>query len=101
MTIVRPISDMQRNSAALTEEAMRTKEPIYLTRHGKPAVVLIDAEEYDREVALRDDIYEYEKRVLEHVEKGHQDILDGKGIPLEEVMTELEEKWGPDFLEDL
>ena len=36
MPSVLPITEMQRNSAALADEAMRTKEPIYLTRRGSP-----------------------------------------------------------------
>ena len=40
MPTVLPVTELQRNTAALTDEAMRTKEPIYLTRRGKAAVVL-------------------------------------------------------------
>ena len=47
MPTVLPVTELQRNTAALVDEAMRTKEPIYLTRRGKAAVVLLDAAEYD------------------------------------------------------
>lgn len=29
-----PVTELQRNMAALVDEAMQTKEPVYLTRRG-------------------------------------------------------------------
>lgn len=94
MPTVLPISEMQRNAATLTEEANRTKEPIYLTKHGKASVVLIDAAAYDETMSFQKALYEHEKRVYEGIMKGHAEIEAGKTVSLEEVETKLKAKWG-------
>lgn len=94
MPTVLPISEMQRNAAALTEQANRTKEPIYLTKHGKASVVLIDAAAYDEAMTFQKALYEHERRVYEGVMKGHAEIEAGLGVPAEEVFAELDAKWG-------
>ena len=94
MPIVLPITEMQRNSAALADEAMCTKEPIYLTRRGKSAVVIMDAAEFDRRMAYRDAIVEREQGVFAGIMRGHAEIAAGDGVPLEEVFERLDERWG-------
>lgn len=93
MPTVLPVTELQRNTAALTDEAMRTKEPIYLTRRGKSAVVLLDAAEYDREMSYRKAIVEREKRVYEGISLGHDELGRGESLPLGEVLSELSAKW--------
>lgn len=70
MPTVLPVTELQRNTATLTDEAMRTKEPIYLTRRGKAAVVLLDAAEYDREMNYRRAIVEREESVRAGISRG-------------------------------
>lgn len=94
MPDVKPITELQRNSAALVDEAMKTKEPIYLTRHGRSAVVMVDAEAYDKQMDLQKRIFDREMRVLDGIMKGHDEIAKGEGIPLEDVLDELDERWG-------
>lgn len=94
MPVVLPISEMQRNSAALADEAMRSKEPIYLTRHGKSAVVVMDAAEFDRRMAFRDALVAREERVLAGIMQGHREIAEGHGVPLEEALAGLGADWG-------
>lgn len=94
MPVTLPISEMQRNSAALTEQAMRTKQPIYLTKRGKSAVVLLDAEEYDRQMAYRDAILSREEATLAGISRGHDEIRQGKSVKLEDALSELDAKWG-------
>lgn len=93
MPTVLPVTELQRNTAALTDEAMRTKEPIYLTRRGKSAVVLLDAAEYDREMSYRKAIVEREKRIYEGISLGHDELERGESSPLGEVLSELSAKW--------
>lgn len=94
MPVVLSVSEMQRNGAALTNQAMQTKEPIYLTRNGRSAVVLMDAEEFDRRMAFRDALAAREERVLEGIMRGHREIERGEGIPLEDALAQLGEGWG-------
>lgn len=93
MAAVLPITEMQRNSAALADEAMRTKEPIYLTRHGRSAVVVIDAAEFDRRMAYRDAIVEREQGVFAGIMQGHAELEAGKGVDLEDALAGLERAW--------
>ncbi len=94
MPAVKPITEMQRNSAALADEAMRTKEPIYLTRHGKSAVVVIDAQEFDRRMSYRDAIANREQAVYAGIMQGHQEIENGEGVPLVDVLADFDAAWG-------
>lgn len=93
MPTVLPVTELQRNTAALTDEAMRTKEPIYLTRRGKAAVVLLDAAEYDREMSYRKAIIEREKRVCEGIARGHDEIGRGESSSLDDMLSQLADKW--------
>ena len=94
MPLMEPISEMQRNSASLTERATQTKEPIYLTKHGKASVVLIDAEEFDRRMSYRDAIIEREQDRYAGIMQGHSQIAQGDGVPLDTALRQLEETWG-------
>ena len=93
MPTVLPVTELQRNTAALTDEAMRTKEPIYLTRRGKAAVVLLDAAEYDREMSYRKAIIEREKSVYAGISRGHVELRRGESASLDETLSQLEDKW--------
>ena len=93
MPTVLPVTELQRNTAALTDEAMRTKEPIYLTRRGKAAVVLLDAAEYDREMSYRKAIIEREKSVYAGITRGHDELARGESSSLDETLTKLADKW--------
>lgn len=93
MPVVLPISEMQRNSASLADQAIRTKEPIYLTRHGKAAVVVIDAAEFDRRMAYRDGIVEREQAAYVGIMRGHEQIASGRGVPLADALAQLDARW--------
>ena len=93
MPTVLPVTELQRNTAALTDEAMRTKEPIYLTRRGKAAVVLLDAAEYDREMSYCKAIIEREKSVYAGITRGHDELRRGESASLDETLSQLEDKW--------
>jgi prevent-host-death family protein len=59
------------------------KEEIIITRHGKPAGILIG-------FASDDDWFDYrlehDPRFLARIENGRQSLRQGKGIPLEDVL---------------
>ena len=93
MPTVLPVTELQRNTASLTDEAMRTKEPIYLTRRGKAAVVLLDAAEYDCEMSYRKAIIEREKSVYAGISQGHDELERGELVQLDETLAQLADKW--------
>lgn len=94
MPTVVPVSEMQRHGADLVKEAMSTKEPIYLTRRGYKSVVLIDAETYDK---LAEAELARVRRALatkDGIDRGHQDVVEGRTVPLEDALTRLGDRWG-------
>ena len=94
MPTIKPVSELQRNAASLVREAMETKEPIYLTKNGSAAVVLLDAEEYDRQLAAYEQLWK--DYVVTSVKLGREQHAAGKGIPLDEVLQHLRDRWGDD-----
>ena len=61
---------------------MAEKEAIVITRHGKPAGVLVG-------FATEDDWFEYklenDPRFLQRIEQARQSLRSGKGVKLEEI----------------
>lgn len=94
MPTIKPVSELQRNAAALVREAMETKEPIYLTKNGSSAIVILDAEEYDRQVRAYHELWKERVRLL--YELGDAQQKAGMVYTLDEVDAMLREKWGDD-----
>ena len=90
MPTVRPISEIQRNMGALTRECRETKEPIYLTKNGSAALVLMDAEAFDREMSLHRSVLEREERVYRAIMRGREDELEGRVRSLSEARRDAE-----------
>ena len=58
------------------------KEEIVITRHGKPAGVLIGFASEDEWFEYR---LEHDPRFLQRIERARQDVRAGKGVRLEDV----------------
>jgi prevent-host-death family protein len=65
------------------------KEEILITRHGKPAGVLIGFESEDDWFDYR---LENDPRFLSRVEAARRSIREGRGVPLETVVGATKEK---------
>jgi prevent-host-death family protein len=78
-----PLSEIKDDLSHFLREA--EKQEIVITRHGKPAGVLIGFES-------EDDWFEYrlenDPRFLRRIEKARASIRAGRGIRLEEIDTE-------------
>lgn len=85
MPKIMPVSDMQRNFKAVADACAETQEPVYLTRNGYPALVVMDAEAYEREKNLKQLVYEREMRILENIELGHGQAERGECVSLEQA----------------
>lgn len=85
MPKVMPISDMQRNFKAVADACAESKEPVYLTRNGYPALVVMDAKAYEEEKDLRQLTYEREMRILNAAMEGREQIAQGRSTTLEEA----------------
>ena len=75
-----PLSEVKDNLSHLLREA--TKQDIVITRHGKPAGVLIG-------FASEDDWFEYrlenDPRFLQRVDQARKSVRTGRGVRLEDV----------------
>lgn len=56
MPRIRPISDLSDHLAEITQEAHRSKEPVFLTQNGVGALVVMSMECYE-ETRYEDEIY--------------------------------------------
>lgn len=46
---IRPISELRTNLNGICEDARNSQEPIFMTKNGKAALVVIDCEAYERQ----------------------------------------------------
>ena len=78
-----PLSEVKDDLSRFLREA--EKQDIVITRHGKPAGVLIGFES-------EDDWFEYrlenDPRFLERVEKSRASLRAGRGVRLEDIESE-------------
>jgi len=90
MPIVRPITDLQRNMKDVSDLIDERHEPVYLTRNGRAAYVLVDAETYDATMALHDEVREREIRINRSIQRGLQDFDEGRVTPLDEALEQAD-----------
>jgi len=84
------IKELAMREAALSEVKddlsrylhLAEKEDVVITRHGKPAGILIGFEDEDAWFEYR---LENDPRFLERIEKARQSIRRGQGVRLEDV----------------
>jgi len=75
-----PLSEVKDDLSRFLREA--EKQEIVITRHGKPAGVLIG---FESEEDWFDYRLENDPRFLERVEKARQSLRAGRGVKLEDV----------------
>jgi len=75
-----PLSEVKDDLSKFLRQA--EKEEVVITRHGKPAGILIG---FDSEDAWFDYRLENDPRFLKRVEGARQSLRAGRGVPLEEV----------------
>ena len=78
MPAVTSLADFNRNQSAVISRLSETAEPLYLTRNGKSAVVVMDAEAFDRAMSRRQEEREREMDVYQGILAGYQEARDGK-----------------------
>ena len=54
MPSIRPISDLRNNANEISDFCRQTREPVYITRNGTGAMVVVSIEEYERQQAIID-----------------------------------------------
>ena len=80
---VRPITDFRKHAAEILLQVRQTKRPVVITQKGKSAAILLDAEQYEKQQDLLE--------LLQKIAKGIKAAEEGRLIPHEQVMKEVEE----------
>lgn len=86
---INPLTDFLRNSKAHIARLKETRAPEVLTVNGKAEVVVLDASSYQE---LLDKVEQAE--LIESLREAIAEMDAGKGIPLETLKTELDERYG-------
>lgn len=82
-----PIGDFKGHAGRVLRRLREDGRPVVITKHGRPAGVLLSPEDYDR---LRE-----HDRFLEAVHEGLADAEAGRTISDEELGASLDELFGP------
>ena len=90
MPAIKSLSEFNRSQNALIEELADTREPLYLTRNGSASVVVMDAEAFDREMAIHERVRDREIRVQKSIMRGYEDYLAGRFVPLDQALDEAD-----------
>ena len=54
MPSIRPISDLRNNANEISDFCRQTREPVFITRNGTGDMVVMNLEEYERQMATID-----------------------------------------------
>ena len=110
MYLIRPCADLRNNYNEISKLCHKTKEPIFITKNGVNDLVILSDETYDKlknssinndekriELLIEKcfdkhykDFEEFKKYIIKQVNEALREIQDGKGIPMEEVVKEME-----------
>lgn len=111
MALIRPCADLRNNYNEISKICHEMKEPIYITKNGYNDLVVLsneayeklskktlDEKEIDRLISEKFDKHyadfeEFKKDVFENINIAIKEIEEGKGIPMEKVVAEMEEKY--------
>lgn len=79
-----PLTEFRSKVSDYINQAKTTGRPVVITQHGHGSAVLISAEEYSQ---LKNTI-----EVMRASAKAHNQIIDGKTSPHDEVMKRIKKK---------
>lgn len=83
-----PITKARTNLGALVKRVHLNKEYFILEKDGIPVAGLMDVDELEDYLELKD------PKIREHIRKSHQEYLAGKSRPAEEFLAELRASQG-------
>ena len=87
MTKTLPISEARQNLTTLVNRADKLLDEYIITVNGKPAAVLMSAQEYDSWQETNEILSD--PNLMKSIKQGEKEIEAGKGIPWETVKKEL------------
>lgn len=113
MPLIRPCADLRNNYNEISKICHETKEPIYITRNGSNDLVVLSDETYenlknsfeqteeeriDKIISEKfnkhyDSFEEFKEHLFEQINIALKEIKQGKGIPMENAVAEMEAKY--------
>lgn len=116
MALIRPCADLRNNYNEISRICHETKKPIYITKNGYNDLVVLSDEVYEnlqKEIKKAEDkrieklvdkylskhystFEQFKKDIFNQIDKAISEIDEGKGIPMEKIVAEMEEKYNLD-----
>lgn len=113
MAMIRPCADLRNNYNEISKICHETNEPMYITKNGTNDLVVLSDEAYenlkkvftedeetriDRLVSEKFDEHyesfeEFQRNVFENIMNALEEVKQGKVIPMEKIVAEMEEKY--------
>lgn len=114
MSVIRPCADLRNNYNEISKICHETKQPIFITKNGTNDLVILSddvyeemkergekntderieqliSEKFDEHYA---DFESFKKDFDRIIEQSLREIEEGKGIPMEKAVAEMEAKYG-------
>lgn len=116
MATIRPCADLRNNYNEISRICHETKEPVYITRNGTNDLVVLSDEVYEKIIEENRETEEeridrlisekfdkqyatfegFKKDFFRQLNESIKEIEDGKGIPMENIVAEMEAKYNLD-----
>jgi len=113
MALIRPCADLRNNYNEISRICHETKEPMYITKNGTNDLVILSDEVYESIIKTKEEteeeridrlitehfdkhyatFQEFQKDIFKNIEIAIKQIEDGKGIPMEQIIAEMEAKY--------
>lgn len=77
-----PISDLRQNASNVVRGVSSSREPVFITQHGKAAAVMISMSVYERS--------QHELELLHLLARGEKEIAAGVGHELNDLLKEAD-----------
>ena len=78
------ITDFKRNTGPILDRVIKEKAPAVLTLNGSSSVVVVDVNTYQQLIENAEQV-----AVLKSIERGIQDVKEGRYTPAEEVFKKM------------
>lgn len=109
MPIIRPSADLRNSYNEISKICHNTNKPVFITKNGYNDLVILSNELYEKlteenvekMIAKKfdekyADLEEFKTKVYEKLKESIKEIEEGKGIPMDEAVAEMEELYGGD-----
>jgi prevent-host-death family protein len=80
-------TEARKNFFKIIKDVGKTGASYTLTVNGRPAVIMMDADEFDSWEETREIMSDPE--LMRDIREGEKEIAEGKGIPFEKVVAEI------------